>query len=184
MRLVVVGGSDPGNPRGRRLPPTRHDGAQAGPHRRRDRPRRPPPLRRLARHPERQGLRPIARTGLRDHETIPTGLQALTVATEATDHTPYYPDAHTIQLRLTADTATGRLLGYELLGHRDAQIAKRIDTPAAALHAGWPIERLNDLDLSYTPPFGTPWDALQVAAQARQTAANDPSRQTAGATPL
>jgi hypothetical protein len=38
--------------------------------------------------------------------------------------------------------------------------------PAAALHAGWTVSHLNDMDLSYTPPFGTPWDALQVAAQA------------------
>jgi hypothetical protein len=64
-----------------------------------------------------------------------------------------------------------RLLGCQLLGHRGAEIAKRIDVPAAALHARWTIERLNDLDLSYTPPFGTPWDAIQVAAQAWQTEA-------------
>ena len=126
----------------------------------------------------------IARTGLRDHEATSAGFQPLTVATTATDHTPYYPHAHELQLRLTADSRSGRLLGCQLLGHRDAEIAKRIDTPAAALHAGWPIDRLNDLDLSYTPPFGTPWDALQVAGQAWQAAANDPSRRTAGGAPL
>ena len=31
--------------------------------------------------------------------------------------------------------------------------------------------KLNDLDLSYTPPFGTPWDALQAGAQAWEQAA-------------
>ena len=119
----------------------------------------------------------IARTGLRDHEAA--GFQPRTVATTATDHTPYYPHAHDVHLRLTADTATGRLLGCQLLGHRDAEIAKRIDTPAAALHAGWSIDRLDDLDLSYTPPFGTPWDALQLAAQtwAAATARHDPRSQ-------
>jgi hypothetical protein len=25
---------------------------------------------------------------------------------------------------------------------------------------------LNDLDLSYTPPLGSPWDAIQMSAQA------------------
>jgi hypothetical protein len=27
------------------------------------------------------------------------------------------------------------------------------------------VEALNDLDLSYTPPLGSPWDAVQMAAQ-------------------
>jgi NADPH-dependent 2,4-dienoyl-CoA reductase/sulfur reductase-like enzyme len=126
----------------------------------------------------------IARTGLRDHEAAGADFHPLTVATTAPDHTPYYPHAHDLHIRLTADVQTGRLLGCQLLGHRHAEIAKRIDTPAAALHAGWPIDRLNDLDLSYTPPFGTPWDALQVAGQAWQAAANDPSRRTAGGAPL
>jgi len=28
------------------------------------------------------------------------------------------------------------------------------------------IDAINDLDLSYTPPLGSPWDALQAGAQA------------------
>ena len=28
------------------------------------------------------------------------------------------------------------------------------------------VDPLSDLDLSYAPPFGSPWDALQLAAQA------------------
>jgi hypothetical protein len=27
------------------------------------------------------------------------------------------------------------------------------------------VDALNDLDLSYTPPFGSPWDVIQSAAQ-------------------
>ena len=113
----------------------------------------------------------IARTGLRDDEATRAGFRPLTVATTAPDHKPYYPGSHDVHIRLTGDADTGRLLGCQLVGHRDAEIAKRIDAPAAALHAAWTIDRLNELDLSYTPPFGTPWDALQVAAQAWQVAA-------------
>ncbi len=113
----------------------------------------------------------IARTGLRDHEAAAAGLDPLTVGTVAPDHNRYYPGAHDVHLRLTGDRTTRRLLGCQLVGHRDAEIAKRIDVPATALHAGWPVDRLNDLDLAYTPPFGTPWDALQAAAQAWERAA-------------
>jgi hypothetical protein len=28
------------------------------------------------------------------------------------------------------------------------------------------VDQLSDLDLSYTPPFGSPWDAVQAAARA------------------
>ena len=48
--------------------------------------------------------------------------------------------------------------------HR-AQVAKRIDIFAAALHCELRVDQLLDLDLSYTPPFAAPWDAVQVAAQ-------------------
>jgi hypothetical protein len=27
------------------------------------------------------------------------------------------------------------------------------------------IDALSDLDLSYTPPFGSPWDVIQASAQ-------------------
>jgi hypothetical protein len=33
------------------------------------------------------------------------------------------------------------------------------------------VDGLSDLDLSYTPPFGSPWDAIQLAAQAWSTQA-------------
>lgn len=61
----------------------------------------------------------------------------------------------------------GQLLGTQIVGHREAEVAERIDIPAVALFERLTIGRLCDLDLSYTPPFGCPWDAVQVAAQDR-----------------
>ncbi len=106
-----------------------------------------------------------ARTGLRDHEATAAGFDPLTVESEADDHKAYYPGSHRIRIRVTGDRATGRLLGVQLFGNRYAGIAKRIDTAATAIFHGMTVDGLNDLDLSYTPPFGSPWDALQAAAQ-------------------
>jgi hypothetical protein len=53
----------------------------------------------------------------------------------------------------------------QIVGHRSSEVAKRIDTAAAAFHAGMPLDELNNLDLSYSPPLGSPWDPLQQAAQ-------------------
>jgi pyridine nucleotide-disulfide oxidoreductase len=88
------------------------------------------------------------------------------VASEADDHKAYYPGSHPISLRVTGDRATGRLLGLQLFGHRQAEIAKRIDIAATAIFHGMTVEAVNDLDLSYTPPLGSPWDAVQIGAQA------------------
>jgi hypothetical protein len=76
----------------------------------------------------------------------------------------YYPGAHQLKIRITGDRTSGRLLGAQLVGHHDAEVAKRIDIPAGALFHHMTVDRLSDLDLSYTPPFGSPWDAIQLAA--------------------
>ena len=108
----------------------------------------------------------IARTGLRDHEAAAAGYQPLTVASEADDHKRYYPGAHELALRVTGDRGTGLLLGMQLVGHKDAAVAKRVDIAATALFAGLTVDQVSDLDLAYTPPLGSPWDAVQIATQA------------------
>ncbi|MGH3271205.1 MAG: FAD-dependent oxidoreductase, partial [Trebonia sp.] len=107
-----------------------------------------------------------ARTGLRDHEARHARFDPVTVAWEADDHKAYYPGSHRIHLRFTGDRATGRLLGVQLFGHKHAEVAKRIDIAATAIYHGMTVDALSDLDLSYTPPLGSPWDAVQAGAQA------------------
>lgn len=108
----------------------------------------------------------VARTGLRDAEAAAAGFAPLTVESRAWDHKAYYPGAREIAMRITGDRRTGRLLGAQLVGHWQAQVAKRVDILAAALFHGMQVEELNDLDLSYTPPLGSPWDVVQAGAQA------------------
>jgi NADPH-dependent 2,4-dienoyl-CoA reductase/sulfur reductase-like enzyme len=116
-----------------------------------------------------------ARTGLRDHEAAAAGYDPVTVGSEADDHKAYYPGSHRITLRVTGDRPTGRLLGVQLFGHRHAEIAKRIDIAAAAIFHGMTVDGMSDLDLSYTPPLGSPWEAVQLGAQA-WTRKSGPSR--------
>ena len=107
-----------------------------------------------------------ARTGLRDHEAAAAGYDPVTVEAAADDHKAYYPGSHRITIRVTGDRTTGRLLGLQLFGHKNAEIAKRVDIAATAIYHGMTVDGVSDLDLSYTPPLGSPWDAVQIAAQA------------------
>jgi NADPH-dependent 2,4-dienoyl-CoA reductase/sulfur reductase-like enzyme len=107
----------------------------------------------------------VARTGLCDHEAAQAGFNPLTVGSTQFDHKAYYPGAHQLHIRITGDRTSGQLLGAQLVGHHNAEVAKRIDIPAGALFHHMTVDGLSDLDLSYTPPFGSPWDAIQLAAQ-------------------
>jgi NADPH-dependent 2,4-dienoyl-CoA reductase/sulfur reductase-like enzyme len=106
----------------------------------------------------------VARTGLRDQEAQAAGFDPLTVASTQYDHKAYYPGAHQLHIRITGDRHSGQLLGAQLVGDHRAEVAKRIDIPAGALFHHMTVDGLNELDLSYTPPFGSPWDAIQLAA--------------------
>ena len=107
-----------------------------------------------------------ARTGLRDHEAVAAGFDPVTVGSEADDHKAYYPGSHKIAMRVTGDRVTGQLLGLQLFGHKNAEIAKRVNIAATAIFHHMTVDALSDLDLSYTPPLGSPWEAVQMGAQA------------------
>ena len=106
-----------------------------------------------------------ARTGLREHEAVGAGYEPVSSTATPDDHKAYYPGAQPITIRVTGDRNTGKLLGAQLIGARGTETAKRVDTYAAALFHGMTVDQMSELDLSYTPPLGSPWDAVQMASQ-------------------
>jgi len=79
-----------------------------------------------------------ARTGLRDAEAAGAGFDPVSVTVAVDDHKAYYPGATTMHVRLTGDRQSSRLLGAQIIGAHGAEISKRVDVVAAALHAGAP----------------------------------------------
>ena len=59
-----------------------------------------------------------ARTGVRDHEALSAGFKPATTQSSPDDHKAYYPTAHPITTRVTADKESGMLLGAQLVGWR------------------------------------------------------------------
>lgn len=108
----------------------------------------------------------IARTGLNDKDAEKFGMKSFTLDVTFHDHKVYYPHAKDIRIRLTGAEATHQLLGVQMLGSVGTEVSKRVDIVATAIFNGLSIEDLNDLDLSYTPPLSSPWDPVQMAAQA------------------
>lgn len=106
----------------------------------------------------------VARTGLTLGEAERAGITAVATDTSAKSRAKYYPGAATVWTRVV-HTAGGRLLGAQMLS-TDPATAKRIDVFATALHAGFDVGDVADLDLAYAPPYAPVYDPVLRAAQA------------------
>ena len=79
------------------------------------------------------------------------------------DRAAYYPAARKIWVKLIAERESLKLLGAQVAGYGD--VSKRIDVAAAAIMSGMRVDELAQLDLAYSPPYGSLWDPLLIAAQ-------------------
>jgi len=104
----------------------------------------------------------VARTGLTLADAEAEGLPAIATDVLGRSRAKYYPGAEPVTARLV-HTRDGRLLGAQLVGDG---AAKRIDTVAVALQAGFDVGDLAALDLSYAPPYAPVYEPVLLAAQA------------------
>ncbi|WP_227424476.1 FAD-dependent oxidoreductase [Pengzhenrongella sicca] len=82
-------------------------------------------------------------------------------------HAGYYPGAE--QLHLVASFAPdGSLLGAQAVGR--AGVDKRIDVLATALRAGMTADDLAELELAYSPPYGSAKDPINMLGFVAQNA--------------
>ncbi len=109
------------------------------------------------------GTLEIGRTGLCTSQADAAGFDSRTEVIEATTRAGYYPGAEDIAVKLVTESASGRLLGGQVVGGQGA--GKRIDVLAAAVWAGMTADELAGSDLSYAPPFSPTYDAVAVAAR-------------------
>jgi NADPH-dependent 2,4-dienoyl-CoA reductase/sulfur reductase-like enzyme len=104
----------------------------------------------------------VARTGLNHQEAVSAGFTPAEVVIQSRSRAHAHPDATTIQVQMTGDTKSGRLLGVQMVGKEG--VAHRINAPAVALHSHMTVEQFSQSDLAYAPPFGPVWDPLLTAA--------------------
>jgi len=105
------------------------------------------------------------RTGLSEKEAQAADIPFSTITIDSTDHAGYYPDAQKMKIKLIYRSDDYTLLGAQIIGRNG--VDKRIDVMATALYQQLTITDLEDLDISYAPPFNSVWDPLQQAARRR-----------------
>jgi NADPH-dependent 2,4-dienoyl-CoA reductase/sulfur reductase-like enzyme len=106
----------------------------------------------------------VARTGLTSREASAERIPAVSARIEADDRASYYPGARKVWIKLIVDRESRKLIGAQAAGYGD--VSKRIDIAATAISGGMTIDDVAQLDLAYSPPYGSLWDPLLVAAQA------------------
>lgn len=105
-------------------------------------------------------------TGLNLTQARAMGFDAEVVVAHKEHHTSYYPGAETVSVLIVFDKKTGRVLGGQTAGYKGAD--KRLDVIATATAAKLTVHELSDIDLAYSPPIGTPNDAVNMAAYAAE----------------
>jgi NADPH-dependent 2,4-dienoyl-CoA reductase/sulfur reductase-like enzyme len=106
----------------------------------------------------------VARTGLSTADAETESIPIVSARIESYDRASYYPSARKIWVKLIAERESRKLLGAQVAGYGEA--SKRIDVAATAITSGMRLEELAQLDLAYSPPYGSLWDPLLIAAQA------------------
>jgi rhodanese-related sulfurtransferase len=76
-------------------------------------------------------------------------------------HAGYYPGAEVMTLKLLFDPQSGKILGAEAVG--GAGVDKRIDVLAVAIQAGMTVFDLEEMELAYSPQYGSANDPINMA---------------------
>lgn len=100
-------------------------------------------------------------TGLNTAQAARAGFSFFTSLTRDFNHAHYYPDARPVLIKVIAEEGTGRLLGAQVLGENG--VDKRVDVLATAIAARMSVFDLENLDLAYSPPFGSANDPINTA---------------------
>ncbi len=78
-----------------------------------------------------------------------------------THHAGYYPGAEAMTLKLLLDPESGKVLGAQAVGV--AGVDKRIDVLAVAIQAGMTVFDLEEMELAYSPQYGSAKDPINMA---------------------
>ena len=93
------------------------------------------------------------RTGLTQEQAAAAGIEATSVVCVLDDKAHYYPGASSFIVKLTAETASRRILGIQVLGA--GAVDKMVDIAVTGIYNGMKLDEFDTMDFAYAPPFST-----------------------------
>jgi len=102
-----------------------------------------------------------AMTGISEFEASKSGIDYDIVYYSGNHHASYYPGAKNVILKIIFEKKTLKVLGAQSVG---ASADKKIDILSTAIYHNATMEDLLDYNLSYSPPYGSAKDVINLAA--------------------
>lgn len=103
-----------------------------------------------------------AATGLNERTAKASGISCDSVYTMAMDKVGLMPGSAPMHFKLVFEVPTGRILGAQAIGK--GNVDKRVDVVATLIAMNGTLEDLKDLELCYSPVFGTARDVVNQTA--------------------
>lgn len=100
-------------------------------------------------------------TGWNERNARRAGRNVRVIHIHPVNHAGYYPGATQLNLKLVIDADTDAILGAQAVGFEGAD--KRIDVIATAMRGGLTASDLADLELAYSPQYGSAKDPINLA---------------------
>ncbi|NGP46833.1 FAD-dependent oxidoreductase [Bacillaceae bacterium SIJ1] len=103
-----------------------------------------------------------ASTGLNEKDAKKAGIQYDFVYVLPNDKVGLMPESNPLHFKLIYEYPTGKILGAQAIGK--GNVDKRVDIIATMITMGGTLEDLKELELCYSPMFGTAKDVVNLAA--------------------
>ncbi len=111
----------------------------------------------------------VASTGLNEKFLKRNKIPYKTAVVTRGHHAGYYPGAKTMVLKLLFDE-TGKIFGAQAVGEKG--VDKRIDVIATAIKGGLSIYDLQEIEITYAPPFNSAKDIVNIAGYTAENMLN------------
>ena len=103
----------------------------------------------------------VAAVGLNERDLKKIDIQYEKVYLHPSNHATYYPNAKTLAFKLLFEKASGKILGAQIVGGSGSE--KRIDIISTVIKMGGTVYDLEELELSYAPPYSSAKDPANMA---------------------
>lgn len=101
-------------------------------------------------------------TGLSEKAAKKAGIPCEIAYVLSNDKVGIMPDSNYMAFKLVFEVPTGRILGAQAIGRGDA--VRRVDTVASLISMNGTLDDLKELELCYSPVYGTAKDVVNMAA--------------------
>ncbi len=103
----------------------------------------------------------VATVGLTEKQLKNTDLNYEKIYLHPNNHAGYYPGAVPMAFKLLFEVPSGKVLGAQIVGGSGSE--KRIDVISTIIKMGGTVFDLEELELTYAPPYGSAKDPVNMA---------------------